>query len=326
MQSQRLGIPSLTKPSRHRKFCLMTPPKPPQNNTAKNTSVTRYSFSKELVLAIKKLEFWLLPGHCVLCRLTTNRPIDLCIYCERDLPWLFQQCTRCGLPSHKTPQSQRPKNTHQFSVTDTKLFSGISNKNHATHTKLCTRCKTGAHFKQISRTFTPLSYDGCARWMVQQQKHNKGTVFGRVLAELLSDALLNQAALSADQNWPDLLIPVPLYWRREWRRGHNQSAVLAKHLGRRLALPVSEALVKRCKPTPSQQALVAHARTTNVANAFTATPQARDALAQLPNRRVAIIDDVVTTGSTASALAAVLVRAGAEEIHLWSPTRAILKA
>ncbi len=317
-----------------------------QNNTtarAKTTSVTRYSFQRRLVLSIKKLEFWVLPGHCVLCRLATNRNKDLCEYCESDLPWLTNQCVRCGLPNN-SPTSQIDDN---FSVTDTKLFSGIGNKkrNQEQNSALCYRCltreggareggtresKPQAHFHFIDRTFTPLSYGGCARWMVQQQKHSKGSVYGRVLAELLSDALIKSAGLydasvGEAPDWPDLLVPVPLHWRRQLSRGHNQSAVLAKHLGKRLSLPVSNSLVNRSSPTSPQQTLSKSARTANVVHAFQATKRAKSILSDLPNQRVAIIDDVVTTGSTANALARVLIQAGAEEIHLWSPTRAILE-
>ena len=133
-----------------------------------------------------------MPGHCVLCRLATSRTMDLCTYCETDLPWLFQQCTRCGLPNI----SSANKLDDNFSVTDTKLFSGISNKNpiEIQNSALCALCTTRedkprTHFKFIDRTFSPLSYSGCARWMVQQQKGSKGGVYGRVLAELLSNAL-----------------------------------------------------------------------------------------------------------------------------------------
>jgi len=291
----------------------------------KRTSVTRYSFSHKLISSIKKLEFWLLPGHCVLCRLATNRHMDLCTYCERDLPWLNQRCARCAIP---LSSSQR-QNCEIVSDTDTKLFSGMCNKkpeNQPQHSTfaLCDTCKTQPQFQAISQTFAPLSYDACARWLVQQQKHSKGGLYGRVLAELLSNALIHNATLSAAPNWPDLLIPIPLHWRREWRRGHNQSALLAKHLGRQLGLPVNDQLVRRCRQTASQQSLNAVDRATNMRDAFKAKPAAQTILRSLPNRRIAIIDDVVTTGSTAGALAQVLTEAGAKEIHLWTPTRAIL--
>ena len=296
---------------------------------AETTSVTRYSFRAKLVSLIKKLEFSILPGHCVLCRLATKRNMDLCTYCESDLPWLFQQCTRCGLPTNST-SDQLDQNV---SVTDTKIFSGISNKKpiecqSSARCDLCTTgtSKTQTHFQFIDRTVTPLSYSGCVRWMVQQQKHSKGSVFGRVLAELLGDALAKESDLSEQAVRPNLLVPVPLHWRRQLSRGHNQSALLAKHLGRRMSLPVSGALVKRTTQTPSQQSLSKSARITNVAGAFQATKRAKSILRGLPNRSVAIVDDVVTTGSTANALARVLTNAGAEEIHLWSPTRAILES
>jgi len=327
MQSQRYA--------KNTNDLLMSHQKANNNNLAsgsKTNFLTRYSFTQSLVLSIKKLEFCILPGHCVLCQLATNRNRDLCIYCENDLPWLSQQCARCGISG----TAQTNEAAVNFSVTDTKLFSGISNKNPYKNQNcaICPHCNYPSHisgdshapFKHISHSFMPLSYKGCARWMVQQQKQSKGMVCGRVLAELMSDALTTRANHFGAPDWPELLVPVPLHWRRQLARGHNQSLVLANHLGKRLALPVSTVLAKRTVLTPSQQSLSKQARIKNVAGAFSATKQARAILSKLPNGRVAIVDDVVTTGSTAGALARVLVQAGAQEIHLWSPTRAILDA
>jgi len=173
----------------------------------------------------------------------------------------------------------------------------------------------------ITRVVAPLAYADCAAALVHQQKHRKGAVAARVLAELLGDAVLKRYALEAIR--PSLLIPVPLHWRREWQRGHNQSAILASHIGKRMSLPVAGNIVRRRRATRSQQQLDIADRAANMQGAFRVNnpPAIRAAIA---NKTIAIIDDVVTTGATAQALALALQRAGARQIHLWSPTRAIL--
>jgi len=173
----------------------------------------------------------------------------------------------------------------------------------------------------ITRVVAPLAYADCAAAMVHQQKHRKGAVAARVLAELLGDAVLHSYALEAVR--PSLLIPVPLHWRREWQRGYNQSTILAGHLRKRLGIPLASNIAHRTRATKSQQQLdIAH-RAANMQGAFRLrkSPVTRHTIA---NATVAIIDDVVTTGATAQALALALLDAGAAEIHLWSPTRAIL--
>lgn len=156
--------------------------------------------------------------------------------------------------------------------------------------------------------------------MVHQQKHRKGAVAARVLAELLGDAVLQHYALEPTR--PALLIPVPLHWRRQWSRGYNQSAILANHLSHRLNVPSAPNIARRTRATQSQQQLDIADRAANMHNAFAV--RSASLTPDFTNTIIAIIDDVVTTGATARALAVSLLQAGAAEVHLWSPTRAIL--
>lgn len=109
----------------------------------------------------------------------------------------------------------------------------------------------------------------------------------------------------------ELLIPVPLHWRRFWRRRFNQAAELARALSQRpgtdaVALP--DALIRR-RATPSQEGLSRAARAENMRAAFAANPSA---LPRLRGARVALIDDVMTTGATLGACAEALLEAGAK--------------
>ena len=115
-----------------------------------------------------------------------------------------------------------------------------------------------------------------------------------------------------------LVVPVPLHAHRLRCRGFNQSAVLARHLGRSLGRPVALTLVVRTRDTPSQIALNPLTRATNVADAFAVR---RPALVR--NRTILVVDDVWTSGATARAVAAALRAAGANAVDILTVARVL---
>ena len=124
------------------------------------------------------------------------------------------------------------------------------------------------------------------------------------------------ASVRAAGSWrPECLVPVPLHWRRRYLRGFNQATELARGLGKIFVLPVDHGLVRRNRATPSQAELPAAGRRRNLRGAFTTS----EACAW---RRVAIVEDVITTGATVSELSRALKRAGVAEIRIWSIARA----
>jgi ComF family protein len=131
-------------------------------------------------------------------------------------------------------------------------------------------------------------------------------VLGRLLARRLP--VLQAAHV-------DVLIPVPLHRAREAQRGYNQAHEMARQVGRRLELPVVSGPIERIRATPAQAGLDAAARRRNLQGAFLRQ-------GPWPYRRVAIIDDVMTTGTTVEALAEVLREAGSEWIEVWVLARA----
>ncbi len=147
--------------------------------------------------------------------------------------------------------------------------------------------------------------------MVHRLKFNGSRIDARVLGHLLADAI--RAAYTCEP-LPQLILPVPLSRARLLRRGHNQAALLARWVGGALDLPVDYHACRRVRNTPPQTGLRRSARLRNLAGAFSAN----GALADL---RVAIVDDVMTTGSTVTALARVLLAAGAAEVHVWAAAR-----
>jgi ComF family protein len=108
---------------------------------------------------------------------------------------------------------------------------------------------------------------------------------------------------------PDVVIPIPLHWTRRWQRGHNQSAALARGLAHHLALPCRPAWLRRIRRTAKQADQPASRRRENVHNAFRAAIRP-----ELKGKCVLLVDDVLTTGSTASEAARALRSAGAGRI------------
>lgn len=148
------------------------------------------------------------------------------------------------------------------------------------------------------------------RELIQVYKYGKVATLARPLTDMLV------AALPRDERF-DAIVPVPLYWLRKWRRGFNQSELLGRGLSRRTGVPFFTAL-RRTRSTSVQAGLSHGARRRNVAGAF----GARGASHYLEGKRVLLIDDVMTTGSTGAACAQALKRAGASRVALLTVARA----
>ena len=114
-----------------------------------------------------------------------------------------------------------------------------------------------------------------------------------------------------------MLVPVPLHWRRRWLRGYNQSEALAHGLAARLRLPCGSCGLRRIRATPMQTSQTLAGRRDNVRGAFAAAPNVRTA-----GKTVLLVDDVMTTGATASEAARALKAAGARRVVVAVLTRA----
>ena len=168
----------------------------------------------------------------------------------------------------------------------------------------CPLCRTGLRGFDAAYSFG--AYQGVLRQLVHLYKYSGIKTLARPLADLLV------RALPPDQQF-DAIVPVPLHWLRRWKRGFNQSALLAQLLSRRTGIPIRNAL-RRTASTRTQAGLSNHARRENVARAFRARP--------VEGKRLLLLDDVMTTGSTAAACALALKRAGARRVTLLTLARA----
>jgi ComF family protein len=133
------------------------------------------------------------------------------------------------------------------------------------------------------------------------------------LADALAQRLLDAVRRSGAPR-PDWLLPVPLAAERLRERGYNQAWELARRIARDLPCATDPRLLLRMKETPHQLALPPDRRAANVRGAFAVEPRRRHAL---KDRSVAVLDDVMTTGATASEVAVTLLRAGAHSVQVW---------
>ncbi len=239
----------------------------------------------QMILPVRHLSlrklFHILPSQCLLCRAPTLGR-PLCFGCHTTLPWNRLSCIRCGIPVAHTDSVRC---TH--CLTDPPLF----------HQAVCA-----------------LEYRSPCSNLLNRFKHQGKLACGRLLAELLGDVLeLQRQSISATASWPEIILPVPLHWSRLQKRGFDQSLEIAKVLSKRLSIPLSTALYRQ-RHTDSQQRLGRDDRRRNLHGAFALKETLRV-------RRVALIDDVLTTGSTAEEISQLLATQGIETIHIWTIAR-----
>jgi len=170
----------------------------------------------------------------------------------------------------------------------------------------CALCRLGlAGFDEV---YSFGWYEGGLRKMIHLFKYTGVRPLARVFGKYL------KRALPIDREF-DVVIPMPLHWKRRWNRGFNQAALLAREVARRFNVPVSS-LVRRKRATPTQAGLTHAKRRANVRGAFKVKRGVR-----LHGLRVLLIDDVLTTGATAAACARELKRAGAAHVTVLALAR-----
>jgi ComF family protein len=242
---------------------------------------------KSISIFHKSLQFIfnsLLNQRCACCQghLHTDHRLALCNNCHFALPWLNHCCSVCALPLDSSAQ-------------------------------ICGKCLLTQ--PAFASSNIPFRYDYPLNHLILDFKFKHHFARGKVLSQLLTDFL--QDAYK-DQPLPDALIPVPMYRWRRFQRGFNQSELLVRDIARSLRIKAHYNLCRRNQHVQSQKDSGKQARLDNLKNAFEININQQSLIAE---KHLALVDDVVTTGSTVDQLSKLLLRNGAASVVVWALAR-----
>lgn len=231
-------------------------------------------------MGLRQLLDFALPARCAGCGSIIDQPHNFCSECWKQVEFLGDSgCASCGLPLEATDAEQ------------------------------CAVCL--AKPPRIQRTRSAVAYGDLTRSIAIRLKYGRKVALARTMARYM-------APLVGAIDRQPLLVPVPLHRARLWQRGFNQSALVARELGKATGLRSEPRLLRRIKRTPPLKGMSLRQRRRIVAGAFEVDPGA-----DLKGRTVVLVDDVLTTGSTANACARALKRAGAARVELVSWARVV---
>ena len=167
----------------------------------------------------------------------------------------------------------------------------------------CEDCKKLHHY--FTQGKAGFLYDGPMKLAMYRFKYSNRRCYGRIFAKVLWE----QYGRWMRENEIEGIAPVPMYGRKERQRGYNQARVLAEELGQKSGLPVYNHLVIRVQNSAPQKNLKYIERKNNLKNAFKIRKNA------VKLRKILLIDDIYTTGSTMDAVSRVLLESGVEQIY-----------
>jgi len=170
----------------------------------------------------------------------------------------------------------------------------------------------------FNRVVAPWLYDRHMAFLIGRWKYHRAAWLTPLLAQLW---------LVTRPEPVDIVVPVPLHWRRQWQRGYNQAGLLANQLHRQLRqlnmgfenTALYPRLLTRQQHTSAQAGLDTRQRQSNVQQAFRLAPGSRSKTVH--GKSVALVDDILTTGATSDTLARLLLTAGARQVEVWSLAR-----
>ncbi len=245
-----------------------------------------------LVKAIRDIFFGLLdilyPRHCFACDNSLHEEINnyICVSClEKIKKTKVRRCVKCGF----------------------ELGPGITTSNNG-----CPECEnTNLKFEKsffVSDNKDPIKN------LIHQFKYKKHICLAKPLGHLLIKLLSQEIICEID-----VIVPVPLHWKKKQKRGFNQSKLMAKKICKKLSLPISINNLHRVKNTLSQTQLSRLQRQKNVYGAFKVkNPE------KFNKKNVLLVDDVLTTGTTAAECAKSLKNAGVNKVFLIALARSKL--
>lgn len=222
-----------------------------------------------------------------------KRAFQICSYCEQRLPYLEHYCQGCGIV----------------------LCIGE-------HNRLCGKCqKKGTSLDDVIAAFT---YEWPMHYLIHQFKFNHRMGLAKTLAQLLvqhwqEKSLGYELDGQERPTLPDMFIAIPLHKKRYHYRGYNQSAELAKHLSKSLAVDVDNDVLRRVLYTTPQSELTFKQRKQSVRGCFACADRA-----QIVDLHIGLVDDVMTSGETLYEAARILKKRGAKQVSAWVLARTMI--
>jgi len=230
----------------------------------------------------------ILPPTCLACRQVVSGHGSLCADCFRNLHVIVPPfCDACGVPLQHEGQGVKEEPS-----------------------RLCLRCADAA--LPFERSRSAFLYDEGSKRLLLPFKHGDRPELAQPIARHMARA--GQDLLDA----ADLLVPVPLHWRRLLRRRYNQAGLLAAQLAQLSGKPWLPNGLRRRRSTTSLGGLNAAQRASAVSGVFGLHGKAAGTI---HGKRILLVDDVLTTGATAGACAEVLLRAGAAGVDVLAAAR-----
>lgn len=229
------------------------------------------------------------PAQCVACDAPTEDDFGLCAACWRETQFIGGLvCDSCGVP--------------------------LPGEDHG-ETVQCDDCMTIA--RPWDRGRTVLAYSGVGRRLVLALKHGDRTELARPAARWMAQKIPDWAGIDT------IFVPVPLHWLRLLRRRYNQSALLAQEIAKVMNTPVCVDALLRPKRTATLQGHSRDARFSELAGAILPNPKR---LAQIADKHVILVDDVMTSGATLAASAEAVMAGGARNVSIVTLARVVKDA
>ena len=214
------------------------------------------------------------PARCPLCHdIIRPRGALLCSTCKKDMKVLKEpRCKKCS------------KAIDTFEA------------------EYCFDCAHTKHY--FTEGFAPFSYNRKMQQSMMYFNFRGRKEYGNFYAEVLGHTVAG-----AIKRWqPEVLIPVPLYKKKQRNRGYNQAEVIGRVLSQRFSIPIQTDLIERIRSTEAQKELSSKERRKNLKNAFRAAPKVGE------YNSVLLVDDIYTTGSTVDAIARELKKNGVDQV------------
>ncbi len=236
-----------------------------------------------MIRQLKKLIDFILPQRCLLCGKVISSPDSLCLDCFDKISFITTPyCSRCGKPL------MMEEKVHDF---------------------YCASCLKKKRSFRLCRS--AIYYDDLSKKLLLDFKFADHIENRKLLSKWLYIA--GKDIFDAGV---DLIIPVPLHYTRLLKRKYNQSAMLAAELSKLIDVPVNYKVLKKIRYTLPQVHCNGQQRKKNIKDAFSITDNT-----QIKGKRIVIIDDVYTTGSTLKECTAVLKKSGAKSVDLLTVAR-----